>query len=527
MHHLTGQDRSQTFSTSLEASIGADNPVRVIDAFVDALPLLEMGFNGVLPKATGRPSFDPAHLLKLYLYGYANRIRSSRMLEQECRRNLEIRWLLGGLSPAYHTIADFRKAHPKQLKQVFRAFVAFLKKARLLKGRYVAIDSTKLRAQNSRKNNFNQKKIDRQLGYIQQKTDAYLELLEEEDQKEAAGLSSSSRAEIEKGLEQLQKRKRWYEQLEEQVDLSCDGQVSTSDGDSRGLLLHHNVVEVGYNCQTAVDSQHSLLLDFEATSCNDAKALFSISLSAKQVLEKKRITVLADKAYHNGEQLGQCRQAGIITLVAYRELRHDPIPTEAYYLEKFRYNARKDHYTCPQGQILTTNGSCYEVNKPASYRKNATPNLAKHYKTKACLSCPVKALCTASKAGRLIVRSEHASAIEANNRRVDLRKEAYRQRQAIVEHPFGTIKRAWGYTFTLMKGLEKVNGELALIFTCYNLRRAMSILGVKELLRLLSLLKTNEKWLKAALCSLTGIYLRLCKQLFIFEMKNRQLLKAG
>lgn len=190
MQHLTGKDRSQTFSTSLEASIGADNPVRVIDAFVDALPLLEMGFKGVAPKATGRPSFDPSHLLKLYLYGYYNRIRSSRKLETECRRNLEVQWLLGSLTPAYHTIADFRKEHPLQLKKVFAAFVAFLKEAHLLKGKYVAIDGTKLRAQNSRKNNYNQKKIDRQLSYIQQKTDDYLDLLEEEDKKEA-GMSQA------------------------------------------------------------------------------------------------------------------------------------------------------------------------------------------------------------------------------------------------------------------------------------------------------------------------------------------------
>jgi transposase len=441
MHHLTGQDRSQTFLTSLEVSIAADNPVRVIDGFVDALPLLEMGFKGVLPKATGRPSFDPSHLLKLYLYGYSNRIRSSRMLEQECRRNLEVRWLLQGLTPAYHTIADFRKEHPAQLKQVFRAFVAFLKEVHLLRGKYVAIDSTKLRAQNSRKNNFNQKKIDRQLGFLQQKIDDYLDKMEEEDLKEAAGLSCSSRAEIKTTLEQLEKRKLWYEQLEEQVDLSDDGQVSTSDPDSRALIQHHNVVEVSYNCQTAIESQHSLVADFDATSCNDAKALFAIALSAKQVLGRKQMTALADKAYHNGEQLGRCQQAGIITLVAYREPHRDPIPSAPYYLEKFIYNATQDHYSCPQGELLTSNGRCYEMNKPSSYRRNATPNLAKHYKSKACLSCPVKSLCTANKTGRLIVRSEHAPAIEANNQRVRSQKEVYRRRQAIVEHPFGTIKR--------------------------------------------------------------------------------------
>lgn len=497
--------------------------MRVIDAFVDALPLLEMGFKGVEPKATGRPSFDPAHLLKLYLYGYYNRIRSSRKLEVECRRNLEVQWLLGGLTPAYHTIADFRKEHPQQLKKVFSAFVAFLKEAHLLKGKYVAIDGTKLRAQNSRKNNFNQKKIDRQLGYLQQKIDDYLELLEQEDQKEAHDVTGS-RADIEKTLEQLEQRKRWYERMEEQVEQSSDGQVSTSDAESRALIQHHNVVEVSYNCQAAVDSKHSLLAHFDATNCNDAKALAAVAIAAKKALGKKRITVLADKAYHNGEQLGQCLKNSIITIVAYREPHRDPVPTEAYYLEKFIYNARKDHYTCPEGQLLTSNGSWYEMNKPSSYRKNATPNQARHYKSKACLSCPVKAQCTANKSGRLIVRSEHAAAIQANDQRLLKQKEVYRKRQAIVEHPFGTIKRSWGYTYTLMKGLKKVNGELALIFTCYNLRRAMSILGVD---RLLKLLKTKKKWLLTALSSLSVLYRKLFEQLLIFGVKNRQLKWSG
>ena len=204
---------------------------------------------------------------------------------------------LGGLTPAYHTIADFRKEHPGQLKQVFKAFVAFLKEVQLLKGKYVAIDGTKLRAQNSRKNNYNQKKIDRQLSYIQQKIDDYLELLEGEDQKEVDDVSGS-RADIAKALEQLEQRKLKYEQIEEQVDQSSDGQVSTSDAESRALIQHHNVVEVSYNCQAAVDSQHSLLAHFDATNCNDAKALAAVAIAAKQILGKKRITALADKGHH-------------------------------------------------------------------------------------------------------------------------------------------------------------------------------------------------------------------------------------
>jgi hypothetical protein len=424
--------------------------------------------------------------------------------------------------PAYHTIADFRKQHPQQLKQVFKAFVAFLKEAQLLRGKYIAIDGTKLRAQNSRKNNYNQKKIDRQKGYTQQKIDEYLDLLEQEDQKEAAALGS--RADIEKALEQLEQRKGKYEQMEEQVEQSDDGQVSTSDKDSRALIQHHNVVEVSYNSQAAVDSKHSLIIHYQATNKNDSKALAPTALAAKLAVGKKRITVLADKAYHSGDQLGECLKHGIITIVAYREPHRDPVPTQAYYLEKFIYNARKDHYTCPEGELLQSNGSWYEMNKPSSYRKNATPNLAKHYKSKACLCCLAKALCTANKSGRLIVRSEHAAAIQANDQRLLKQKEVYRKRQAIVEHPFGTIKRAWGYTYTLMKGLEKVNGELALIFTCYNLRRAVSILSVPKLLKLL---KNKKKWLLAAFASLTTLYQRLFKQLLLFSAENRQLKCSG
>ncbi|AHM59089.1 transposase IS1182 family protein [Flammeovirgaceae bacterium 311] len=505
MHHLTGRDRNQTFSTSLEASISADNPVRVIDAFVDALPLLEMGFKGVEPKATGRPSFDPAHLLKLYLYGYYNRIRSSRKLETECRRNLEVQWLLQGLCPAYHTIADFRKEHPQQLKQVFKAFVAFLNDAHLLKGKYVAIDGTKIRAVNSRKNNYNQKKIERQLSYIQEKIDDYLDLLEEEDQKEAHDVKGS-RADIEVALKHLEKRKLKYEQMEKEVAQSDDGQVSTSDKESRALIQHHNVVEVSYNSQAAVDSKHCLIIHYQALNKNDSKALAPTALAAKQALGKKRITVLADKAYHSGEQLSECLDNGIITIVAYKEPARDPVPTAAYYLEQFHYDEKKDHYICPKGEVLSSNGSWYEKHKVSLEKKNASPYMVKHYKTKACLCCAAKALCTINKAGRLIERSEHAGVIKSNNQRVMRQKEVYRKRQAIVEHPFGTIKRAWGYSYTLMKGLKKVDGELGLIFTCYNLRRAVSILSVPKLLKLL---KSYTKWPVAALSSLTALYLML------------------
>ena len=252
------------------------------------------------------------------------------------------------------------------------------------------------------------------------------------------------------------------------------------------MILHQNIVEVSYNTQSAVDSRHNLIVHYQATNKNDSKALLAATLAAKQALGKASITVLADKGYHNGEQLKGCEQHSITTLVAFREpRRQSPIPIAAYYLNKFVYDQDKDHYTCPQGAVLISNGSVYKKSTVCEIRKNPTPYTVKHYKTKACMSCAVKSLCTNNKYGRLVERSEHTEVISRNNQRVLEQKEVYRLRQAIVEHPFGTMKRAWGYTFTLLKGLQKVDGEMGLIFTVYNLRRAVSILSVPELIKLL------------------------------------------
>ena len=243
---------------------------------------------------------------------------------------------------------------------------------------------------------------------------------------------------------------------------------------------------MSYNIQSAVDSKHKLIIHCEATNKNDSKALLTTALAAKQALGKDSITVLADKGYHNGEQLSSCEKNGIITLVAFKEARRQsPVPTQDYYLDRFCYNQELDEYICPKGEVLKTNGSIYKKSTVCEKRKNPTPYTVKHYKTNACMQCEVKSLCTNNKYGRLVERNEYAEVVARNNQRVIEQQEAYRMRQAIVEHPFGTIKRAWGYTYTLLKGLEKVKAEMGLIFTVYNLRRAVSILSVPELLRLL------------------------------------------
>lgn len=301
-------------------------------------------------------------------------------------------------------------------------------------------------------------------------------------------------------LEQLAARKLKYEALTQAVKASDDGQVSTTDAESRALILHRNIVEVSYNSQTAVDSKHKLILHYQATNKNDFKALFATALAAKQALGKKSITVLADKGYFNGDQLSRCQENSIVTLVAFKETRRlSPVPTPEFYLEKFSYDKEHDCYICPKGEVLKTNGSVYKKSTVCEIRKNPTPYTVKHYKTKACLSCAAMPLCTNNKYGRLVERSEHAEAVSSNNQRVTEQQDVYRQRQAIVEHPFGTIKRAWGYTYTLLKGLEKVDGEMGLIFTVYNLRRAVSILSVPELVRLL------KDWKKRCLATLYAI----------------------
>lgn len=285
------------------------------------------------------------------------------------------------------------------------------------------------------------------------------------------------------------------------------------------MILHRNIVEVSYNTQSAVDSKHKLIIHYEATNKNDFKALFKVAQQAKQVLQKNSITVLADKGYFNGEQLSRCEEHGIITLVAFKEARRQsPVPTKEYLLDKFCYNKEADQYICPKGEVLKTNGSVYKKSTVSEKRKNPTPYTVKHYKTKACMQCEAKPLCTNNKYGRLVERNEYTEVVARNNQRVIEQKEVYRMRQAIVEHPFGTMKRGWGYTYTLLKGLEKVNGEMGLIFTVYNLRRAVSILSVPDLVKLL---KSWGRSYLACFSAKTRAKISLCRELYFLAMQNQ------
>jgi hypothetical protein len=435
-------------------------------------------------------------MLKLYLYGYMNRLRSSRRLELECKRNIEVKWLLGNLIPNYHSIADFRKDYGKQFKAVFKLFVLFLKDNELLGRKTVGIDGSKYRAVNSKKNNYNQKKIDRHLAYIESKADDYLSELDRLDEEENQTKEKLIRKQdIHKKLKQLKERKINYEAIQKEIEKSDDGQVSTTDTESRALIINKNIVEVSYNVQTAVDAQHNLLIDYEATNKNDSKALAKEAVSAKEILGADELTVLADKGYHNGQQLAKCEEENIITIVANREQPTVKHLEKEYLVENFTYNNEEDTYTCPQGNIMKSNGHWYNKSHAHKDRKTWTDYKVKHYKTPHCKDCPVLNQCTKNTRGRgrVIERGEYQDTVDRNNHRVKTQRELYNRRQTICEHPFGTIKRAWGYNYTLLKGLKKVDGEFGIIYTCYNLRRTINILGVKPLLEKLKTWKPDYK----------------------------------
>lgn len=486
MAYVQGTDRRQSGLFCLEDFIGPDAPVRVIDAFCEQVDYTALDFRGKYTQDNCRPTYHPSLLLRLYIYGYLNGVRSSRRLEAECTRNVEVMWLCGNLVPKYHTIADFRKRHAGQIREVFRQLVSLMCQWKLVGKKTIAVDSTKYRAQNSKKNNYNEEKIQRQLACIDLKVQDYLSEMNELDGKEKKRAKDTKRLrELARDQEKMQQRKKQYQNLQRQLKNSSDTQVSTVDPDSRSLVVKTDIIEVAYNTQVATDDRHNLIVHYEVTNENDRKALHPTALAAKQNMGLARedpLTALADRGYFNGEQLHGCQQSGIVSYVPQQgNQQHSGIPAPGYTGEDFRYHPKSDTYTCPEGHTLTTNGKWYIKDRIRKGGKYAY--LVKHYKTDRCLSCPVKHLCTMNKAGRLIERSQYAEAVEENLKRVREHKERYLRRQQIVEHPFGTIKRAWGYTYTLLKGLAKVGADLGLIYLCYNLKRVMNILTPKTMLR--------------------------------------------
>lgn len=508
MPRKTGLSRLQygLFATPLEDMIAPDNPVRVVDAFVNSLDLEKLGFRAVRPQTRGASSFAPDILLKIYFYGYLNRIRSSRRLEAECRRNVELMWLTERQTPSYHTISTFRTlqekdatdktvfCHRKALKNVFKAFNLFLDRMELFGKKTVAIDGTKIAAQNSKKNHLTEDKIARKLERIENRIDEYLDELDAFDAKEIEEEPPDVKAVL-LAIADLDERK---ERLMEMDDLLLAAkaedphltQISLTDPEARMLPLNNEgMMELAYNVQSAVDDKHSLIAHYSVENQKDLYLLSPVAIETKKALglgEDDSLNVLADKGYHSGKGLQECADEKIVTYVAFPEQSHGDRP-KGFQKPDFKYNKEKDVYTCPAGKPLKTNGTWHEKRgRQGHVHRNKL--YTSSFNT--CLACPLAHLCLSEanlkrSHGRRIERSEYEEASVANRQRILRHRDMYKRRQAIVEHPFGTIKRSWGFNYTLLKSKEKVSGEMAIIFTAYNLRRTMSILGVSVLMEAL------------------------------------------
>lgn len=487
MKFILGKDRNQTEIICLDQLISDNNEVRLIDLFVNSLKLSEFGFKTEFID-NGRPAYHPSDLLKLYIYGYLNRIRSSRQLEKECKRNIEVMWLMRGLVPDHNTIANFRKNNPRAIQKVFRNTVQIAKHFQLIGGTLIAGDSTKLRAQNSKKNNFNEKKIERHIAYIDARLVEYNSLLSTEDNDKPNHLQ------IQEKIVKHQHHRAKYEEMQQVLKETKCVQISTSDPDSRQMITRNNITEVAYNVQATVDAKHNIPIDFKVTNQNDSKAMGAMVRRAKTVLGKNDFTALYDKGYHTGTEFDYANKQKVEVIVAFPDVASHA-PDIAFDVEHFQYNKQLDEYTCPAGNKLTSNGRWY--NK--SHGK--TINRIKHYKTKECLTCAYFEKCTKNKAGRLIERTEHMDLIDANKKRLAKNMELYRKRQAIVEHPFGIIKRQWDFYYIMTKkSIKHATADVGLIFTCFNLRRIFNILDqniLKKYLKdLLSFIFTLTSYFK-------------------------------
>ena len=486
MQHIQGEERNQLQIFCLEQVIEADSFVRVIDFFVDSIDLASFGFKNVTFKEEGRPPYHPAVLLKLYFYGYRYGIRSSRKLEREAQLNLEVRWLMCEQTPSARTICSFRREYSEAFRNIFRKFVFLLKELGLVEGKTIAIDSFKVRAQNSLKNNYNQKKIDRQLKYIDERINEFQEALDKADSVEV-------KTEISQKIETQKTRREKYQAIEQELEQTGKDQVSTTDKDAQSVVLQRGITVIGYNVQASVDAKNKLITHFDTGGVNDTNALAPVAIEAKQGLGVEQMDVLADKGYHTGEQIRQCEQNGITTYVSPKEpASNDP---EIFPITSFVYNVENNSYTCPAGEMLTTNGT-WLTHSSKGYK---SAYKFQRYNTRKCKTCELQPQCTKSKNnGRNIDRSEFAADVELNNKRVKENPAYYKQRQQLAEHPWGTLKRQRGFDHVLTRGKKNVLSEVSLVFIGYNLSRLFTITdGINGLRKLIQGIMALLWWKRA------------------------------
>jgi transposase len=470
---VEGTDRGQStlLPECLDDWIDENNPVRVIDAFVDALDLAELGFEGVEPAETGRPAYHPSALLKLYVYGYLNRVQSSRRLEREAGRNVEVMWLLGRLVPDHKTVADFRKDSGSAIRKVCARFVELCREMGLLAKASVAIDGSKFKAVNNRDRNFTRAKVERRRAQLEESVARYLSQLDTADRQQPSEALAAKTTRLKEKLAKLGEEMRRLKGLEARMLAAPDQQISLTDPDSRSMATSgRGSGVVGYNVQVAVDTEHHLIVMHEVTNVgSDRSQLAHVAKETKATLQTDTLEAVADRGYFNGEEILACDQAGI-TVTLPKPLTSGAKSEGRFGKQDFVYVPEEDVYRCPAGERLKY------------YYTNVENGLKlRRYWTNACRTCALKSRCTTG-VQRRITRWEHEHVVEAVQRRLDEDPQAMRRRRETVEHPFGTIKARMGATHFLMKTLPRVAAEMALHVLAYNLTRVMNIMGPGRLI---------------------------------------------
>jgi len=470
---VEGSDRGQStlFPECVADWIGEDNPVRVIEVFVEEIDLAELGFGGVDPEVTGRPSYHPAVLLKLYIYGYLNRVQSSRRLEREAGRNVEVMWLTGRLAPDHKTIADFRKDNGRAIRQVCARFVALCRAMGLLTQASVAIDGSKFKAVNNRDRNFTRAKMERRMAQIEESVARYLQQLDSADRQEPSEALKTRTSRLKEKIEKLKEQMQRLEIFKVKMLATPDQQISLTDPDARSMATSgRGSGVVGYNVQIAVDTTHHLIVTHEVTNVGtDRSQLSPMAKETKATLEVESLDAVADRGYFSSEEILACENAGI-TVTLPKPMTSNSKAQGRFGKQDFRYVAEEDVYICPAGEKLAYH-----------YTTEENGLVLRRYWTNACQSCAIKHSCTTGKERR-ITRWEHERVLEAVQRRLDEHPEKMRLRRETVEHPFGTIKSWMGSTHFQMKTLKHVGTEMALHVLAYNMKRVMRILGVGGLM---------------------------------------------
>lgn len=470
--YIQGEDRNQYCIEPLcfDDMIAEDNPVRAIDMIVNSMRVSELGFKYSETKQTGRKPYSPEDMYKLYAYSYYNGIRSSRKIEQECHRNIEVMWLIGNLKPDHKTIANFRKDNKAAIKAAFRQFSLICSELGLISKEIVAVDGSKFRACNGRMRYHSKGKIAEKMRYYTATAEKYINLLEQHDHEETGTPSARmSKTAIQEKLKKVQARIRTLDEISERVDE--EGTIYLTDSDARLMRAHNGGGDISHNVQVAVEASNHFVVAVDVTSdVVDYGQLHNIASAAKEELGSEALIAVADRGYYSGEEFSKCA-ADNIKPIAPKPDRGSRAQSEGYTKYHFRYDAEEDVYICPQGQKL-----------PRPRQRRATRAVKRYYNMAACSACASKALCAAKTKYRYIMRSEYDDYADIVDEFTRANHELYSQRKSLVEHPFGTVKRALGFTYFLTRGQENVRTESLLHFLAYNMKRIINIMGTQELM---------------------------------------------